>query len=40
VHAKDAAARGFYGHFGFVSSPTDPLHHFLLIKDVRRVAGA
>ena len=28
AHAKDADARGFYEHFGFVPSPTDPLHMF------------
>jgi GNAT superfamily N-acetyltransferase len=39
VHAKDDPARRFYEHFGFVASPTDPLHLFLLIKDLRRVAG-
>jgi len=38
VHAKDADARRFYEHFGFVASPTDPLHLYLLIKDIRRVA--
>jgi GNAT superfamily N-acetyltransferase len=35
VHAKDEAARSFYVHFGFVESPTDPLHLFVLLKDVR-----
>jgi GNAT superfamily N-acetyltransferase len=40
VHAKDENARAFYAHFGFVPSPTDPLHLFLLMKDLRRVAGA
>jgi GNAT superfamily N-acetyltransferase len=39
VHAKDAPARRFYEHFGFVPSPTDPLHLFLLIKDLRPLAG-
>jgi GNAT superfamily N-acetyltransferase len=39
VHAKDEPARRFYEHFGFAPSPTDPLHLFLLIKDIRRVAG-
>ncbi len=34
VHAKDDDARGVYAHFGFVSSPTDPLHLFVLIKDL------
>ena len=35
VHAKDAPARRFYEHFGFVASPVDPLHLFLLIKELR-----
>jgi GNAT superfamily N-acetyltransferase len=39
VHAMDDAARSFYGHFGFLPSPTDPLHLFLLIKDLRRISG-
>jgi hypothetical protein len=39
VHAKDETARRFYEHFGFIPSPTDPLHLFLLIKEIRRVAG-
>jgi len=40
VHAKDETARRFYEHFDFVPSPTDPLHLFVLLKDVRRaVAG-
>lgn len=37
VHAKDDAARSFYSHFGFEPSPTDPLHLFALIKDLRRL---
>lgn len=37
VHAKDDAARRFYTHFDFVPAPTDPLHLFLLIKDIRRL---
>lgn len=40
AHAKDETARRFYEHLGFIASPTDPLHLFLLIKDIRRVAGA
>jgi GNAT superfamily N-acetyltransferase len=41
VHAKDEEARRFYEHFDFVPSPTDPLHLFVLLKDVRRaIAGA
>lgn len=39
VHAKDGAARDFYAHFGFVPAPTDPFHLFLLIKDIKRLAG-
>jgi hypothetical protein len=38
VHGKDPPARRFYEHFGFVASPTDPLHLFLLIKDLRQAA--
>jgi GNAT superfamily N-acetyltransferase len=37
VHAKDAGARAFYEHFDFIPSPTDPLHLFVLLKDVRRM---
>jgi len=39
VHAKDDEARAFYEHFDFVPSPTDPLHLYLLIKDLRRFYG-
>ncbi|MGB6199984.1 MAG: GNAT family N-acetyltransferase, partial [Candidatus Acidiferrales bacterium] len=37
VHAKDEEARRFYEHFDFVASPTDRLHLFVLLKDVRPV---
>jgi hypothetical protein len=37
VHAKDEEARRFYEHFDFASSPVDPMHLFVLLKDVRRV---
>lgn len=41
VHAKDDKARAFYRHFDFLDSPTDRLHLFLLLKDLRRyVRGA
>lgn len=40
AHSKDDAARAFYEHFGSLASPTDPLHLFILTKDLRRVAGA
>jgi hypothetical protein len=39
VHAKDVRARGFYAHFGFRPSPTDPLHLFVLLKDLQGAAG-
>ena len=35
VHAKDDEARSFYEHFDFMASPTDPMHLFVLLKDVR-----
>jgi GNAT superfamily N-acetyltransferase len=38
VHAKDNSARAFYEHYGFVPSPTDLLHLYVLIKDLRRIA--
>ena len=34
VHAKDETARSFYEHFGFEPSPSDPLHLFLIMKDL------
>ena len=39
VHAQDDEARAFYEHFDFEPSPTDPLHLFLLLKDLRRAIG-
>ena len=39
VHAKDEQARNFYQKFDFIPSPTDPMHLFVLIKDVRRIIG-
>ncbi|MCC7256774.1 MAG: GNAT family N-acetyltransferase [Gammaproteobacteria bacterium] len=35
VHAKDERARGFYEHFGFEPSPSDPLHLMLVMKDLK-----
>jgi predicted N-acetyltransferase YhbS len=35
VLAKDEKARAFYERFDFIPSPTDPLHMFVLIKDLR-----
>jgi GNAT superfamily N-acetyltransferase len=36
VHAKDPDARSFYEHFGFMPSPSDEFHMFLLCKDILR----
>jgi hypothetical protein len=35
THAKNDTVRAFYEHFGFIQSPTDPLHLFVLTKDLR-----
>jgi GNAT superfamily N-acetyltransferase len=35
VHAKDEEARRFYEKFDFIPSLTDPLHLFVLLKDIR-----
>ena len=35
THAKDDAARRFYEYFEFLASPTDPLHLFILLKDLK-----
>jgi GNAT superfamily N-acetyltransferase len=40
VHAKDEAAKRFYQHFDFDPSPVDPMHLFLLIKEVTRLIKA
>ncbi len=39
VHAKDDEARRFYLKFDFVPSPSDPMHLFVLLKDVRRITS-
>ncbi|MCX6380271.1 MAG: GNAT family N-acetyltransferase [Armatimonadetes bacterium] len=36
VHAKDEDAQAFYLKFGMEESPTNPLHLFLLFKDIRQ----
>jgi GNAT superfamily N-acetyltransferase len=38
VHAKDDRAVEFYRHFGFMPSPTDARHLFMLIEDIRGAA--
>jgi len=40
VHAKDDEARTFYEHFNFIASPSDPMHLFVLLKDVRALIGS
>jgi len=35
VHAKDEQARAFFVRFDVAPSPSDPLHLFVLLKDVR-----
>jgi len=40
VHAKDNEARTCYERFGFMASPSDPFHLFVLMKDLRRIASA
>ena len=39
VHAKDDNAKGFYEHFNFEPSPTDPYHLMLIMKDLLRIVG-
>jgi GNAT superfamily N-acetyltransferase len=39
VHAKDEEARLFYLKFDFNPSPSDPMHLFVLLKDVRRIVS-
>ncbi len=39
MHAKHERARGFYEHFGFRPSPSDPLHLFVLLKDLQAMTG-
>jgi GNAT superfamily N-acetyltransferase len=36
VHAKEEQARRRYEQFDFEPSPTDPLHLFILLKDLKR----
>ena len=40
VHAKDERSRQYYEQFDFVPSPTDPLHLFVLLKDIRKRMGS
>jgi GNAT superfamily N-acetyltransferase len=40
VHAKDEMARQWYEQFDFEPSPSDPLHLFLVMKDLKRLIAA
>jgi GNAT superfamily N-acetyltransferase len=37
VHAKDGAARAYYEHFGFAEGFTDPMHLYLLTKELKKL---
>jgi hypothetical protein len=37
IHTKDDQARRFYERFKFVPTPTDPMHLYLLLENVRMV---
>ena len=37
VHAKDDIAKQWYKQFGFDESPTDPLHLYLMLKDLKKM---
>ncbi len=39
VHANDEATRQWYASWEFESSPSDPYHLFLLLKDLKRLLG-
>lgn len=39
VHAKDDTARQWYLNWGFEPSASDPFHLFLLMKDIKAMAG-
>jgi hypothetical protein len=39
IAAKDDGARAFYEHFTFESSPSDPYHLLLIMKDLMQIIG-
>lgn len=39
VHAKDEQARTFYAHFGFAGGFSDPLHLYVLTKELKAASG-
>lgn len=40
VHAKNERARNWYEQFDFDPSPTDELHLFLLLKDIKKILAS
>jgi len=40
VHAKDDTARQWYLNWEFEPSPTDPMHLYLLLKDLKAIVSA
>lgn len=40
VHAKDEEARSFYERYDFIAAPSDPMHLFVLLKDVKALIGS
>lgn len=40
VHARDDSAKRFYEHFNFVPLPSEELHLYQLLKDIRRALSA
>ena len=39
VHAKDEQARAYYAHFGFADGFSDPLHLYVLVKEIKQHLG-
>lgn len=39
VHAQDDNAKGFYEHFDFEPSASDPYHLMLVMKDLQRIVA-
>lgn len=40
IHAKDEEAKEFYLKYDAEPSPTDPMHLFILMKDLKKALGA
>jgi hypothetical protein len=39
IHAKDEAASRYYRQFGFLEGLPDPMHLYVLTKDLRGLIG-